>query len=65
MYKNNSLNSSRFKACSPLQLSCNLTRKSNAVDYYSYVCDSNERLKIVTQLFISWWNRTNGVVLQG
>ena len=27
--------------------------------------ESNERLKIVTQLFIRWWNRPTGVVLQG
>ena len=27
--------------------------------------ESNERLKIVTQLFIRWWNRPTDVVLQG
>ena len=36
MYKNNSRFSSKFKGCSPLQLSCNLTRKCHAVGYYSY-----------------------------
>jgi len=36
MYKNNSRVSSKFKVCSPLQLSCNLTGKCNAVGYYSY-----------------------------
>ena len=27
--------------------------------------ESNERLKIVTQLFIRWWNRPTDVFLQG
>ena len=36
MYKNNSRDSSKFKGCSPLQLSCNLTGKCHAVGYYSY-----------------------------
>ena len=36
MYKNNSQNSSKFKGCSPLQLSCNLIGKCNAIGYYSY-----------------------------
>ena len=36
MYKNNSRVSSKFKGCSPLQLSCNLTEKCHAVGYYSY-----------------------------
>ncbi len=36
MYKNNSRDSSKIKGCSPLQLSCNLTGKGNAVGYYSY-----------------------------
>ena len=36
MYKNNSRGSSKFKGCSPLQLSCNLTGKCHAVGYYSY-----------------------------
>jgi len=36
MYKNNSRNSSKFKGCSPLELSCNLTGKCHAVGYYSY-----------------------------
>ncbi len=36
MYKNNSRNSSKFKGCSPPQLSCILTGKSHAVGYYSY-----------------------------
>ena len=27
--------------------------------------ESNGRLKIVTQLFIRWWNRPTDVVLQG
>ena len=33
MYKNNSRNSSKFKGCSPLQLSCNLTGKCHAIGY--------------------------------
>ena len=44
MYKNNSRDSSKFKGCSPLQLSCNLTSKCNAVGYYSYTdvtCKAN------------------------
>jgi len=36
MYKNNSRDSSKIKACSPLQRSCNLTEKYHAVGYYSY-----------------------------
>jgi len=36
MYKNNSRNSSNFKGCSPLQLSCNLTGMCHAIGYYSY-----------------------------
>ncbi len=36
MYKNNSRNSSKFKGCSPLQLSSNLTGNCHAVGYYSY-----------------------------
>lgn len=36
MYKNNSRFSSKFKGCSPLVFSCNLTGKYHAVDYYSY-----------------------------
>lgn len=36
MYKNNSRDKSKSKACSPLQLSCNLTGKWHAVGYYSY-----------------------------
>jgi hypothetical protein len=36
MYKNNSRDSSKFKGCSPLQLSCNLTGKYHAIGYYSY-----------------------------
>jgi hypothetical protein len=36
MYKNNSRDSSKFKGCSPLQLSCNLTGKCHAIGYYSY-----------------------------
>ena len=36
MYKNNSRNSSKFKCCSPLQLSCKLKDLSFAVGYYSY-----------------------------
>ncbi len=36
MYKNNSRFSSKFKGCSPLQLSCNLIGKYNAIGYYSY-----------------------------
>ena len=33
MYKNNSRESSNFKGCSPLQLSCNLTGKGHAFGY--------------------------------
>ena len=36
MYKNNSRDSIKFKGCSPLQLSCNMTGKCHAVGYYSY-----------------------------
>jgi len=36
MYKNNSQFSSKFKGCSPLQLSCNLTGMKPAIGYYSY-----------------------------
>jgi hypothetical protein len=36
MHKNNSQNSSKFKGCSPLQLSCNLTGKKPAIGYFSY-----------------------------
>lgn len=36
MYKNNSRDSSKFKGCSPLQFSCNLTGKYHANGYYSY-----------------------------
>ena len=36
MYKNNSRDSSKFKGCSSLQLSCNLKVWSSAVGYYSY-----------------------------
>ncbi|RZT95672.1 hypothetical protein EV201_0296 [Ancylomarina subtilis] len=36
MYKNNSRDSSKFKGCSPLQLSRNLTGKHHAFGYYSY-----------------------------
>ena len=36
MYKNNSRFSSKFKACSPLQLLCNLTGMKPAIGYYSY-----------------------------
>ena len=36
MYKNNSRNSSDFKDCEPLQLSCNLTGMKPAIGYYSY-----------------------------
>ena len=35
MYKNNSRGSTKFKGCSPLQLSCGLTGKCYAIDYYS------------------------------
>ena len=38
MYKNKSRDSSKFKGCSPLQLSCNLTGKCHAIGYYSYTC---------------------------
>ena len=45
MYKNNSLNSSKFKGCSPLQLLCNMTGKYHAVGYYSYTnrCNTYEK----------------------
>ena len=36
MYKNNSRNSSKFKGCSPLQVSYSLIRKYHAIGYYSY-----------------------------
>ena len=36
MYKNNSRDSSKFKACGPLQLSCKLIGLKPAVSYYSY-----------------------------
>ncbi len=36
MYKNNSRDSCKFKGCSPLQLSCNLTGMKPAIGYYSY-----------------------------
>jgi predicted aconitase len=36
MYKNNSRYSRKFRGCSPLQLSCNLTGKCYEVGYYSY-----------------------------
>ena len=36
MYKNNSRDSSKFKVCSPLQLSSNLISMEPAVGYYSY-----------------------------
>jgi hypothetical protein len=36
MYKNNSRDSSNFKGCSPLQLSCDWTGKCHVVGYYFY-----------------------------
>jgi hypothetical protein len=36
MYKINSRDSSKFKGCSPHQLSCNMTGKHHAIGYYSY-----------------------------
>jgi len=36
MYKNNSRFNIKFKSCSPLQLSCNLTGMKSAIGYYSY-----------------------------
>ena len=36
MYKNNSRDSSKFKVCSPLQLSCNLTGNRSAIPYWPY-----------------------------
>ena len=36
MYKNNSRDSSKCKACSPLQLSGNLTGKKPAIGYFLY-----------------------------
>ena len=47
MYKNNSRDSSKFKGCSPLQLSCNLTGKCHAVGYYSYTKRYNAFLKLL------------------
>ena len=35
LYKNNSRDSSKFKACSPLELCCNLRGKCHAFGYYS------------------------------
>jgi hypothetical protein len=36
MYIQNRRDGSKFKGCSPQQLSCKLTGKCNAVGYYSY-----------------------------
>jgi len=36
MYKNNSRDCSKFKGCSPLQLSCNLTGKWLGIGYSFY-----------------------------
>ncbi len=36
MCKNNSRDSSNFKACKPLQHLCNLTSMKPAIGYYSY-----------------------------
>jgi hypothetical protein len=44
MYKNNSRDSSKYKSCSPLKLSCNLTEKYHVVGYYSYT-NRYEQLK--------------------
>ena len=47
MYRNISLDSSKFKGCSPLQPSCNLREMKPAVGYYSYtnrclLCKKNQ-----------------------
>lgn len=49
MYKNNSRDSSKFKVCSPLQLSCNLTGKCHAVGYYSYTIYHSDKLKLTKE----------------
>lgn len=36
MYKYNGRNSSKFKGCNPLQLSCNMTGMKPTFGYYSY-----------------------------
>jgi len=55
MYKNNSRNSRKFKGCSPLQLSCNLTGKCHAIGYYSYTerCASCKKEKPKNENFVS------------
>jgi len=47
MYKNNSRDISKYKGCSPLQLSGNLTGTCHAVGYYSY---TNRCVQAVTTL---------------
>ena len=42
MYKNNSRDSIKFKGCSSLQLSSNLTGKCHAAGYYSYTHPLNK-----------------------
>jgi len=36
LFKNNSRDSSKFKDCSPLQLSCDLIGMKQTIGYYSY-----------------------------
>lgn len=52
MYKNNSRGSSKFKGCSPLQLSCKLTGKCHAVSYYSYTIRYNLFMKNILFIII-------------
>ena len=49
MYKNNSRDSSKFKGCSPLQLSCILTGLKPAIGYYSHTSPLANMLR--TQLW--------------
>jgi hypothetical protein len=62
MYKNNSRVGSKFKGCSPLQLSCNLTGKCHAVGYYSYTNRNMQVRKKKTTRFTqsaNWSDRVN------
>jgi hypothetical protein len=52
MYKNNSRDSSKFKGCSPLKLSCNLTVKFYTVGYYSYTNRYNNRNCICSPILV-------------
>ena len=49
MYKNNSRDNSKFKGCSPSQLSCDLTGKCYAVGYYSYTNRSLSKMRITNK----------------